>query len=198
MYNGIGLATTRGSGTNGYVQRNLSYVKPAHQREKERQAMMGYAKYEEPHKKTAVNKQILAHERKRQVEVKVMELRDQLEEQGCDDDEIDDKCDALRKQLQAKAEKDGDGNDKGASSHARAVQKEKQIAQLKDAFGIRSTYRDGASFDFDAQAAQRLERQEEFERKQRAKETTERRRLRDASSGKKEKRKRRKRRPGSS
>ncbi|EQC30796.1 hypothetical protein SDRG_11557 [Saprolegnia diclina VS20] len=151
MYNGIGLATTRGSGTSGYVQRNLSYVKPAHQREKERQAMMGYAKYEEPHKKTAVNKQILAHERKRQVEVKVMELRDQLEEQGFDDDEIDDKCDALRKQLQAKAEKDGDNNDKGASSHARA------------------TYRNGATFDFEAQAAQRLERQEEFERKQQAK-----------------------------
>ena len=29
MYNNIGLRTVRGSGTNGYVQRNLSYVKPA-------------------------------------------------------------------------------------------------------------------------------------------------------------------------
>ena len=26
MYNGIGLTTQRGSGTNGYVQRNLSFV----------------------------------------------------------------------------------------------------------------------------------------------------------------------------
>nr|6QDV_R Chain R, Serine/arginine repetitive matrix protein 2 [Homo sapiens] len=26
MYNGIGLPTPRGSGTNGYVQRNLSLV----------------------------------------------------------------------------------------------------------------------------------------------------------------------------
>ena len=26
MYNGIGLPTQRGSGTNGYVQRNLSFV----------------------------------------------------------------------------------------------------------------------------------------------------------------------------
>jgi serine/arginine repetitive matrix protein 2 len=25
MYNGIGLATARGSGTNGYVQKNLAY-----------------------------------------------------------------------------------------------------------------------------------------------------------------------------
>jgi len=28
MYNGIGLATARGSGTSGYVQKNLSFVKP--------------------------------------------------------------------------------------------------------------------------------------------------------------------------
>jgi hypothetical protein len=28
MYNGIGLQTPRGSGTSGYVQKNLSYVKP--------------------------------------------------------------------------------------------------------------------------------------------------------------------------
>ena len=27
MYNGIGLTTQRGSGTNGYVQRNLSFVR---------------------------------------------------------------------------------------------------------------------------------------------------------------------------
>ena len=27
MYNGIGLATQRGSGTNGYVTRNLSFVR---------------------------------------------------------------------------------------------------------------------------------------------------------------------------
>ena len=27
MYNGIGLETTRGSGTNGYVQRNLSHLR---------------------------------------------------------------------------------------------------------------------------------------------------------------------------
>ena len=28
MYNGIGLTTARGSGTSGYVQKNLSHVKP--------------------------------------------------------------------------------------------------------------------------------------------------------------------------
>ena len=28
MYNGIGLTTPRGSGTSGYVQRSLAYIKP--------------------------------------------------------------------------------------------------------------------------------------------------------------------------
>lgn len=27
MYNGIGLATPRGSGTSGYIQKNLSHIK---------------------------------------------------------------------------------------------------------------------------------------------------------------------------
>ncbi len=32
MYNGIGLTTVRGSGTNGYVQSNKAYVKPVNVR----------------------------------------------------------------------------------------------------------------------------------------------------------------------
>jgi hypothetical protein len=28
MYNGVGLQTARGSGTSGYVQKNMSYVLP--------------------------------------------------------------------------------------------------------------------------------------------------------------------------
>ena len=35
MYNGIGLATPRGSGTSGFIQRNLSYVKNPHKTKEE-------------------------------------------------------------------------------------------------------------------------------------------------------------------
>ena len=34
MYNGIGLATVRGSGTNGYVQRNTAHISKGRQEEK--------------------------------------------------------------------------------------------------------------------------------------------------------------------
>ncbi|CAK4854645.1 unnamed protein product [Aphanomyces euteiches] len=166
MYNGIGLRTARGSGTNGYVQKNLSYVKPAHIREKERQAQLKYALMEEPQKKHPINKQILLHEEKRQIEVKLMQLRDELEEQGCDEDEIEEKCAQLRKKLQEQRMKPQEDT-KHASSHARAIRKEKELAALKDAFGIRDTYVEGTSFDFELQEQKRIEEQEARDRKRR-------------------------------
>ncbi|RHY72885.1 hypothetical protein DYB30_008099 [Aphanomyces astaci] len=171
-YNGVGLRTARGSGTNGYVMRNLSYVKPAHIRERERQAQLKYAMLEEPHNKQPVNKEILLHEKKRQVEVKVMELRDELEEQGCDEDEIEEKCAAYRVKVQARIETDARRHDdsKHASSHAKAMRKAKELAALKDAFGIRDTYVEGTSFDVDLQEQRRLERMNEYDRKQRERE----------------------------
>ena len=41
----------------------------------------------------------LSREAKREVELSIMELRDELEEEGLDEDAIDAKCDALRAKL---------------------------------------------------------------------------------------------------
>ena len=97
MYNGIGLSTVRGSGTNGYVQRNLSHVRPSKDK-------VNYKTEEDIKKSEAAlskgpNQGILDHERKRKLEVKCMELEDVLRDQGCDDDEIDEKVDAYRQML---------------------------------------------------------------------------------------------------
>lgn len=82
MYNGIGLATPRGSGTNGHVQRNWALVKPP-PRDRERTykseqdlATLDVASNRQP------NKEILDHERKRKIELKCAEFADILEEQG--------------------------------------------------------------------------------------------------------------------
>ncbi len=80
MYNGIGLQTARGSGTNGYVQRNLSFIK----RQKDK---VDYKSEEELQKLDAQmhkqpNQDILHHERKRKVELKCMEMQELMEEQG--------------------------------------------------------------------------------------------------------------------
>lgn len=80
MYNNIGLTTPRGSGTNGYVTRNLSFVRD----QKERVSYkpdVDLAKFEATMTKKP-NKEILEHERKRQIEVECTKLQDTLEEQG--------------------------------------------------------------------------------------------------------------------
>ena len=99
MYNGIGLSTPRGSGkllidaaqwshaldwilytntgTNGYVIRNLSFVKPP---PSDRERNTNDFKSNPQVKKA--NMAILDHDRKRKVEVKCMELSIKLEDEG--------------------------------------------------------------------------------------------------------------------
>ena len=100
MYNGIGLSTVRGSGTNGYVTKNLSYVRPSKDK-------VNY-KTEEDIKKAEAqisrgpNQGILDHERKRKLEVKCLELEDVLRDQGANDEEIAVKVQAYREMLLGK------------------------------------------------------------------------------------------------
>ncbi|KAL1993817.1 hypothetical protein VTN49DRAFT_2486 [Thermomyces lanuginosus] len=104
----VGLPTPRGSGTSGYVQRNLSFLKPR----KEHGPSPGAPGSEPaPFRQRQPDKQILEHDRKRQVEVKVLEERERLEEANeeiesgkrkgkvLSEEEIEERCDALRQRL---------------------------------------------------------------------------------------------------
>ena len=80
MYNGIGLTTARGSGTNGFVTRNLAFVhttkdKIKYKTEEEIQKL-------DSQSQRKPNQEILDHERKRKLELKCLEFRDKLEDQG--------------------------------------------------------------------------------------------------------------------
>ena len=79
MSSNVGLSTPRGSGTSGYVQRNLSHLRPrdspSTDRDRERDAIA-------PHKARQPDAAILAHDRARAVEVQVFELREGLEDEG--------------------------------------------------------------------------------------------------------------------
>ena len=77
MSSNVGLTTPRGSGTSGYVQRNLSHLKP-------RDNFAPYPKDNDlmKHRQRKPDKDILDHDRLREVEVKVFDLRDKLEDQG--------------------------------------------------------------------------------------------------------------------
>jgi len=77
MSSNVGLTTPRGSGTSGYVQRNLSHFKP-------RDNFAPYPKdYDSlKHRQRKPDREILDHDRLREIEVKVFDLRDKLEDEG--------------------------------------------------------------------------------------------------------------------
>ena len=76
MSSNVGLSTPRGSGTSGYVQRNLSHLKPRDNAPYPRDIEELKQRPRQPDAK------ILAHDRAREIEVKVFDLRDRLEDEG--------------------------------------------------------------------------------------------------------------------
>lgn len=69
MYNGIGLSTPRGSGTNGYVQRNLGFIRA---KPKIEYKAPNYTEDDKSLVRRQPNQEILEHERKRELELRVM------------------------------------------------------------------------------------------------------------------------------
>lgn len=80
MYNGIGLTTPRGSGTNGFVQRNFAAVRSRQERVDYKTdadiARLDKALQRKP------NKEILEHEWKRRIELECFQMQEDMEEQG--------------------------------------------------------------------------------------------------------------------
>ncbi|EEB09748.2 complexed with Cdc5 protein Cwf21 [Schizosaccharomyces japonicus yFS275] len=90
-YNGIGLPTPRGSGTNGYVMKNLSYVK--------RRAPYEMRSLQKLEPKKSIDPSISEHEQKRLLESKVLAYREELQESGKTDEEIKALVSAFRQRL---------------------------------------------------------------------------------------------------
>ena len=174
MSDNVGLSTPRGSGTSGYVQRNLAHFRP-------RDLGAPYPKDLDSlrHRQRQPDKEILEHDRKRDVEVKVFDLRDQLEDEGyasprpppwpplspdpspcctpvrdkltrlcsLDEEEIDKRCDALRKKLLDEMARGKVGTKKSFKSHEvheMADAKIKESERLRNALGIRKDYEEGS------------------------------------------------------
>ncbi|MCJ1445364.1 MAG: RNA-splicing factor [Stictis urceolatum] len=141
MSSNVGLSTPRGSGTSGYVQRNLSHLRP-------RDKISPYPKDLDSikHRQRQPDKKILAHDRAREIEVKVFDLRDKLEDEEVDEDEIEAQVDALRKKLTAQAE-GGKPSARGLKSHQvheLAAAKIEESEKLRKALGIREDYEEGS------------------------------------------------------
>eukprot|EP00966_Prymnesium_polylepis_P131667 3045063-Prymnesium_polylepis.1 len=109
----------------------------------------------------APNLDIIEHNMKREVEVKVMRLRDTLEEEGVAPSVIDEKAEALRKSLLAKLPSPkvaGTGSARPGETHADAATKQSENEALKSALGISSGYAAGSAFDRELQEQRKAER----------------------------------------
>ncbi|KAM1313117.1 hypothetical protein ACFX2F_017186 [Malus domestica] len=145
MYNGIGLQTPRGSGTNGYIQTNKFFIKSG--TGKVADSSRGFDDDQGTGGVTKKpNRDILEHDRKRHIELKLVVLEDKLIDQGFTDAEIAEKLDEARKTLEAAAaseERSGPGaivvSDKKVSdtqTHQIAARKEKQMETLRAVLGL--------------------------------------------------------------
>ncbi|TQS33583.1 hypothetical protein Golomagni_06068, partial [Golovinomyces magnicellulatus] len=176
MSENVGLSTPRGSGTSGYVQRNLAQMRP-------RDRAAPYPPKDSDsfrHKQRQPDKGILEHDRKRDVEVKVFELRDQLEDEEVDEDEIDKRCDELRKKLLAQLESGrnvgGPKKFKEHQVHAMADAKIKESERLRRALKISKDYEEGSHWKKQEERLREPVPQEaprEDEKKERARESSE-------------------------
>lgn len=167
MYNGIGLPTPRGSGTNGYVQKNLAFIgnmKVQQQYKTDNDVKRADALlFKEP------NKEILEHERKRKIELKCFELEQEMEEQGYIQSEIEQKVNAVRKKLldEMKTEvllkkkmaniepfevpQNENGRLVPKGTHEAAAVNILKNSVFKEALGIGEEFQDGNSLDLVAQ-----------------------------------------------
>jgi serine/arginine repetitive matrix protein 2 len=151
MYNGIGLETARGSGTNGYVQRNLAFIK--HHKDKTDYKSEAELNKLDARLNKGPNEEILLHERKRKVELKCLEMQELMAETGYNQEEIDKKVAAYREKLMEnqtnnKIETDeASGRPTAKASHQLAEASQARNENLRQAFGISEFFKDGSSFD---------------------------------------------------
>lgn len=176
MSSNVGLTTPRGSGTSGYVQRNLSTLKPRdtgygapYPPRNSSNPSSDYSSSLPPRQRQP-DQAILAHDRQREVEVKVFELRDLLEDEGkLDEDEIEKKCDKLRLELlQEMGSSAGGRNGKGKGLkphqvHELAEAKIKESERLRKALGIREE-REGIAWENTYFKEEERDRERERER----------------------------------
>jgi serine/arginine repetitive matrix protein 2 len=124
-YNNIGLGSARGTGTNGYVARNIASSSSSKRTSKIVEA-----------KRRTPNSDILEHKRKRAKLAALMELEERLRAQGQGDEEIQE---ALKEYMMSGAEVPLLDKD----SHQKSVDKAAAMHKLGKALAINTSKQDG-------------------------------------------------------
>ncbi|XP_054168007.1 SRRM2 protein homolog rsr-2-like [Oppia nitens] len=179
MYNGIGLNSARGSGTNGYVQKNLSFVKAV--KDKFQYKSEDDFKRLERELCKVPNKDILEHQNKRQIELKCLQMQDNMEMQGFSPEEIETKVREFRETLMKQKDRQKEDSSKRRDlvrdwfreesdknvkeTHKLAEMNHKKNDNLKNALRINSNFIEGSSLDPTRKAKEALAREAEKQKR---------------------------------
>lgn len=98
-YNNVGLKTAKGSSTSGHIQRSLAGHNGSNQNYNKRNQRVESTRTRESVSNKSKDSKLVDHLQKREIELRVSELRDQLEDGNDDDETIDQKCNKLRETL---------------------------------------------------------------------------------------------------
>lgn len=98
-YNNVGLKSAKGSSTSGHIRRSLASHEGSNQNYNRRNRRVERPRSQEGTSHKSKDAKLVDHLQKREIELQVSELRDQLEDGGHDDEIIDRKCDELRDKL---------------------------------------------------------------------------------------------------
>ena len=151
MFGGVGLPSAKGTGTNGYVERNFGYLpkdyKPGSYGEFIRQMKANPAPMIRK-----INDEIILHEEKHKIEVELYDLKEKYEnEKKYTEDEIKDKINSERKRLYHLLERrEADFMDKN-ETHQKGKLKDAQMKIIRDALKIKKEYNLGEGFEFTLQ-----------------------------------------------
>jgi serine/arginine repetitive matrix protein 2 len=162
-YNGIGLSSVRGSGTSGHIQRNLAEEKFKSTLRKQESAVYSTSQNQR-NRQNKPNVELLEHERKRALELKLVELRIQLEDDGISQEEIENRVEAERKRLSesSRTSENKQSNEpfvnQNKSQRMNTVNDGK-IDKLRKAFRIPDSHVPGQAFDRELQEQVRAAKQ---------------------------------------
>lgn len=151
-YNGIGLQSVRGSATSGHIQKNIAnkISKPGHYESRKNQKSLMSKRADEAkqsqNKREAykqIKSELTKHEQLRRIEVKCMDLQDELEEQGVEPDEIKARVDELRKKLNNKEFDENDAKSPTTITTAAAALPSRKDKQSKEDVENENNNKDG-------------------------------------------------------
>lgn len=146
-YNGVGLQTPRGSGTNGHISKNLSSI-----RTREPYSTSHVVSTQQFETKRRPDLSILQHEAKRQIENRVLIQRTELEEiiPALQEEAIQVRLKSYREKIESEAfdtllSERSRIQHKSYQTHDLAVSKSAEMNTLRSALGIRPDYEEGTA-----------------------------------------------------